>query len=233
MKYLTPSHMLFTMACVLIMGRTLPAEAADPPTLAPLPVTLRLDKPGYVTAVIERADGRRVGNLVSEAKAQAGALTLNWDLYDVGVRKGEKEPYVRTLVEPGIYRVRGLVHDGLDLRYEFSVYSPGQPSWKTDDTSGAWMGDHAPPSDCLFLPHGPDGKPGLVLATPCSESVLLSWLTEKPRSRGAGFVSVSPRSNASAKNWRQTETLRETEAVARGFSFLTSPGTSSPASQER
>ena len=33
------------------------------------------------------------------------------------------------------------------------------------------MGDHAPPSDCLFLPQGPDGKPGLVLATPCSESV--------------------------------------------------------------
>ena len=44
----------------------------------PLPVTLTLDKPGFVTAVIERADGRRVGNLVSEVKAQAGALTLNW-----------------------------------------------------------------------------------------------------------------------------------------------------------
>ena len=171
MKYLTPSHLLFTIACVLTLGSALPAVTAEPPTLAPLPVTLTLDKPGYVTAVIERADGRRVCNLVSEVKAQAGALTLNWDLYDVGVRKGEKEPYVRTLVEPGIYRVRGLIHDGLDLRYEFSVYSPGQPSWKTDDTSGAWMGDHAPPSDCLFLPHGPDGKPGLVLATPCSESV--------------------------------------------------------------
>ena len=134
MKYLTPSHLSFTIACVLTLGSALPAVAADPPTLAPLPVTLRLAKPGYVTAVIERADGRRVGNLVSEVKAQAGSLTLNWDLYDVGVRKGEKEPYVRTLVEPGTYRIRGLVHDGLDLRYEFSVYSPGQPSWKTEDT---------------------------------------------------------------------------------------------------
>lgn len=144
---------------------------AVPVMAAPLPVTLTLDKPGYVTAVIERADGRRVANLASEVRAQAGALTLNWDLYDVGVRKGEKEPYTRTLVEPGTYRVRGLVHDGLDLRYEFSVYSPGQPPWKTADTSGAWMGDHAAPSDCLFLPQGPDGKPGLVLATACSESV--------------------------------------------------------------
>ena len=59
--------------------------------------------------MIERANERRVRNLVSEVKAQAVVLTLNCDLYDVGVRKGEKEPYVRTLVEPGTYRVRGLV----------------------------------------------------------------------------------------------------------------------------
>ena len=59
---------------------------------AVLPVTLSLDKPGYVTAVIESADGRRVWNLASEVKAQAGSLTFNWDFYDVGVQKGEKEP---------------------------------------------------------------------------------------------------------------------------------------------
>ena len=89
---------------MLTLGQTMavePAETPPPAPVGPLPVTLTLDKPSFVTAVIERADGRRVGNLVSEVKAQAGALTLNWDLYDVGVRKGEKEPYVRTLVEPG------------------------------------------------------------------------------------------------------------------------------------
>ena len=159
--------------CVLILVQSLAAESSKdtvvPAAIDVVPVTLTLDQPGYVTAVIERADGRRVCNLVSEVKALAGALTLNWDLYDVGARKGEKEPYTRTLIEPGTYRVRGLVHDGLDLRYEYSVYSPGVPPWKTDDASGAWMGDHSSPSDCLFLPQGPDGKPGLVLATPCAE----------------------------------------------------------------
>ena len=142
---------LAALLCCGCAGRLVAVEPASAASAAsPLPVTLTLDKPGFITAVIERADGRRVGNLVSEVKAQAGALTLNWDLYDVGVRKGETEPYVRTLVEPGTYRVRGLVHDGLDLRYEFSVYSPGQPPWKTADTSGAWMGDHAPPSEWTF-----------------------------------------------------------------------------------
>jgi len=100
MKYLTLSHLLFTIACVLTLGSALPAVAADPPTLAPLPITLTLDKPGYVTAVIERADGRRVVNLVSEVKAQAGALTLNWDLYDVGGRDGPKPIYVCILILP-------------------------------------------------------------------------------------------------------------------------------------
>ena len=46
----------------------------------PLPVTLPLDKQGFVTAVIERADGRRVGNLVSEVKAQAEVRVMLWAL---------------------------------------------------------------------------------------------------------------------------------------------------------
>ena len=102
-------------------------------------------------------------------KAQAGPLKFNWDFYDVGVQKGEKEPYTRTLVEPGTYTVRGLVHDGIGLRYEMSVYSPGTPPWKTEDTSGTWMGDHAAPSDVLHLAQGPDGSPAMVLATSCAE----------------------------------------------------------------
>ena len=81
------------IGCVLFIGHAAaagPAEsAAAPIPVGSLPVTITLAKPGFVTAVIERADGRRVCNLVSEVKAQAGVITLNWDLYDVGVRKGD------------------------------------------------------------------------------------------------------------------------------------------------
>ena len=49
-------------------------------TRAAGPVTLPLDKQGFVTAVIERADGRRVGNLVSEVKAQAEVRVMLWAL---------------------------------------------------------------------------------------------------------------------------------------------------------
>jgi len=163
------AHLSLFVSAALIAPSAFGAEPPSAPQSTGVPITLSLDKPGYVTAVIERADGRRVFNLASEVKAQAGPLTFNWDLYDVGVQKGEKEPYTRTLVEPGTYTVRGLVHDGIDLRYEMSVYSPGTPPWKTEDTSGTWMGDHAAPSDVLHLAHGPDGSPAIVLATACAE----------------------------------------------------------------
>ena len=135
-KMTLKSHLSFFLSAALVALSTFGAEPQSAPQSTGLPVTLSLDKPGYVTAVIERADGRRVGNLASEVKAQAGPLTLNWDLYDVGVQKGEKEPYTRALVEPGTYTVGGLVHDGIDLRYEMSVYSPGTPPWKTEDSRG-------------------------------------------------------------------------------------------------
>ena len=112
------THLSLFISAALIAPSAFGAETPSAPQSSGLPIALSLDKSGYVTAVIERADGRRVFNLASEVKAQAGPLTLNWDLYDVGVQKGEQEPYTRTLVEPGTYTVRGLVHDGIGLRYE-------------------------------------------------------------------------------------------------------------------
>ena len=95
-RFHTSFRLLLTIGCVLSVGQVV----AAPPPESPLPVTLTLEKPGYVTAVIERADGRRVVNLVSEVKAQAGALTLNWDLYDVGGRDGPNPIYVCILILP-------------------------------------------------------------------------------------------------------------------------------------
>ncbi len=51
-----------------------------------------------------------------------------------------------------------------------SVYSPGTPPWKTEDTSGTWLGDHAAPSDVLHLALGPNGRPVMVFATSCAEA---------------------------------------------------------------
>jgi len=169
-KITLKSHLSFVLSAALILPLAFGAEPPSAPQSSGVPITLSLDKSGYVTAVIERADGRRVYNLASEVKAQAGQLTFNWDFYDVGVQKGEKEPYTRALVEPGTYTMRGLVHDGIDLRYEMSVYSPGTPPWKTEDSLGTWMGDHAAPSDVMYLAQGPDGSAAMVLATSCAES---------------------------------------------------------------
>ena len=72
------------ISAALISLTAFGAETQPAPQLAVLPITLSLEKRGYVTAVIERADGRRVYP-ASEVKAQAGRLTLNWDFYDVGV----------------------------------------------------------------------------------------------------------------------------------------------------
>ena len=70
------------VTCILTLGRTLAAEAveraAGSVAVNPLPITLAFAKPGYVTALVERSDGRRVCNLDSEVKAQAGAITPNW-----------------------------------------------------------------------------------------------------------------------------------------------------------
>ena len=161
--------------------------AADPakPTAPALPfmsVPVNLDTPGYLTAVIEDANGLRACNLVSEYKSPAGKMTFNWDFYDVGVQPGTEiikrdgkdvevlKPYLRHLVKPGTYKVRGLVHDGIVMKYEQSVYSPGTPPWKTADMSGTWMGDHANPFDVLFIDKGPNGQPTLVLATGSAEA---------------------------------------------------------------
>ena len=176
---ISPTATLLTLASGLLMAAD-PASAVDALPLIPVPITL--DKAGYITAVVEDADGRRVCNLVSELKANAGKMSFNWDYYDVGVQPGSEKvmigeteverlkPYRRFLVKPGTYKVRGLVHDGITTAYEQSVYSPGTPPWKTVDMSGTWMGDHAAPADVLYLEKGPNGKPTLVLATACAES---------------------------------------------------------------
>lgn len=211
------------LALVSLGERPLEAAVVPRPSTSqpPIPVTFTLEKPGLVTLVIEDATGRRVRNLVSETPFSAGTNTVWWDGCDdqaiMALGPGDKkllfDPQglsslpgssglnrVRPkLVEPGTYSVRGLVRDPLDLVYEFSIYSPGNPPWTTFDRTGqpyryflnleryltpeigalvdrsfGWLAEHTPPSDALFLP-GDD--PRILLSSHLTEAGnALAWV---------------------------------------------------------
>mgnify|MGYP000392139300 CR=1 FL=1 len=147
----------------LALGAATAAAAAEGSwTQGPIPIRFRLDRPGYVTLVIDDANGVRVRNLLAEEKFEAGEHTVFWDGADgseVHLHKRQGE-----LVAPGEYRVRGLVRDELKLIYEFAVYNPGTPPWGARDPVtglyyGRWLSDHNSASGALFLPDGsPAGK---------------------------------------------------------------------------
>jgi hypothetical protein len=157
-----------------------------------IPITIDLPRPGLVTLVIDDAKGNRVRNLLAETPLPAGRNTLLWDGYDEGERvEGSDDVWMRDLtrhrVPPGRYTVRGLIHDRLTLRYEFSVNSPGTPPWKTKDGSGGWLADHGPAADILYLPQGAPSPNGLGTAhlLVCSSSGETGdefvWLTAEGR----------------------------------------------------
>jgi len=122
----------------------------------PIPVKFRMPADGFATLVIEDANGRRVRNLLSEVPFKAGEQTVYWDGVDEsGGMQEEADGIWRTqgaLVEPGNYQVRGMFHRGIDLRYEFSVYTEGKPPWQGHGASGRWLADHTPPSAVMALP---------------------------------------------------------------------------------
>jgi len=144
----------------------------------PIAVPFTNPAAGYVTLVVEDAQGRRVRNLVADTWFAAGPQVAWWDGLDesgrvAGPNFGAHGIYktVGAPVAPGAYRVRGLFHGPLPLRYELSVYSPGTPPWMTgarlDASAGGWLSDHANPSAALFLP-GP--TPRMLLASPVAEA---------------------------------------------------------------
>ena len=155
------------------------------PHPAGIPIRFRLDRECLVTLVVEDAGGDRVRNLIAEARLPGGENTVWWDGYDDGDWDGDHN-LVRRRVRAGTYRARGLAHDGIRMRYEFSAYSPGTPPWKTRDGSGGWLADHSPPADVLFLPGG--GAPRsrgrsrlLVCSTSGETGEEFVWLDEDGR----------------------------------------------------
>jgi hypothetical protein len=126
------------------------------PEQAPIRVGFHLDKPQKVTLVIEDDKGNRVRNLVSDTLFPAGENEVWWDGLDESGRIKEWQHGIYEvqgkLVNSGTYRVRGLSHEELELRYEFAIYNPGNPPWATADSHGGWLGNHAPPCSVLFVP---------------------------------------------------------------------------------
>lgn len=169
------------------------AEAAHPP----IPIRFTLPEEGFVTLVIDDAKGKRIRNLLAETKFPAGENTAWWDGMDDLGRDPEAYRHgvyriPEQFVQPGSYRVRGLWRKQLDLRYEFSIYTAGQPAWEIADSTGAWLANHTPPCAALFVPaaRAPGGKPLVFLGSYVSEGGHgLAWVDLDGRKQGGvGWV---------------------------------------------
>jgi hypothetical protein len=197
-----------------LQSAALPAAASTVPQ-PPIPIRFNLATPGFVTLVIDDANGNRVRNLVSDRWFEAGANTVWWDGTDDLSRNPDAAEHGVYLipthfVAPGSYRVRGIVHQAIDLRYEFSIYNAGHPAWETADTRGGWLTNHTPPSAVLFLPpeKAPGGKPLVYIGSYVSEGGAgLAWVDlDGNKQGGRGWV---------GGNWTAAQVLaRDTGAHA-------------------
>ncbi len=142
-----------SLAAALLTSSAL--TAAEPA----IPITFELKEPGNVTLVIEGTDGKRVRNLISETPFPAGKHTVGWDGLDDLGRDPEAAKHSvfhlpGKLVTPGAYTVRGLTHPGIDITYQLTPYTHGNPPWNNGDPASQWLTNHSAPSDVIFVPAG-------------------------------------------------------------------------------
>ncbi len=158
----------------------------------PIPVGFKLERAGFVTLVIEDESGKRVRNLISETPFPAGKNVAWWDGTDdlgrdVDAARHGVYKIPAQFVTPGKYKVRGLVRDEIVPRYEFSIYSGGNPAWETADKSGGWLTNHTPPQAALYVPaaSSPTGAAMVYLGSAVSEGGAgLAWVDENGRKIG-------------------------------------------------
>lgn len=98
-------------------------------------VTVEVPKSGSVSLGVFDKAGRLVRTLLKADGREEGKVVEPWDLKD---QWGE-------FVSPGEYVLKGLVTDGVNAEYLYSVLNPGNPSWPTVDGRGDWLSDEAPP----------------------------------------------------------------------------------------
>ena len=178
------------------------AEKAPPPTagaLRGIPIAVHLDKASFVTVAIDDSRGSRVRNLIAETWLPAGENIVYWDGADDHGRMntGAHGNYEikGTLVSLGDYTARMLRRGKIDLVYEFTLYNPVNPPWRTPDTKGQWLADHTPPRCLLYLP---DPRPQLLIGSAMAEgSHGLVWVDAegvklKGKSCFVGFAGAGP-----------------------------------------
>ena len=168
--------------CFVLVFPTAPDSLADDASPLPptgVPIHFKADHAGFVTLVIEDKAGVRVKNLTTDHPVQAGDNVISWD-----------GSALTGVAAPGTYQVRGLFHEGITPRLEYSIYSPGTPPWPTADGTGAWLADHTAPASALFLPEGSpwpakDTKPVVLLGAESAEAGnALMWVTLDGRKLG-------------------------------------------------
>lgn len=184
-RFAIAMSLLAGVLCWCVSGCAKPAPPPSPlhfhSVVRGIRIEFDLPKPQRVTIVINNAQGRRVRNLISNQLMPAGENTVIWHGYDDGRWEAPNQTVkrwhlVRTLCPPGTYRAVGLTHSGIKLRYEFSVYSPGNPPWRTPNGQGAWLSDHRSPNACLLLPHGlgcpvnSHGAPRMMISASLAET---------------------------------------------------------------
>ncbi len=168
------------------------ADAKSTVPHPPIPIKFNIGSPGFVTLVIERPDGTRVRNLISETWFPAGENTAWWDgTDDLGRDTDAAEHGIYRIparfVEPGEYRVRGLVRGAITPSYEFSVYTTGNPPWSTADHTGGWLANHSPPMAAAFVPasKSPTREPAVYLGCYVTEGPDgMAWVDLDGRKRG-------------------------------------------------
>lgn len=157
-----------------------------------IPLRFTLKEPGYVTLVVENTKGVRVRNLVSETWFPAGNNIAYWDgMDDLGrdldAAKHGLYHIPAKFVDPGQYRVRGLVRGAIAAKYEFSAYYTGTPPWRTEDHTGAWLANHTPPKAALFVTgdRSPTKQPAVLLGCYVTEGPDgMAWVDLDGRKRG-------------------------------------------------
>ncbi len=158
----------------------------------PIPIRFSLPEAGYVTLVIEKPDGARIRNLVSETWFPAGDNIAWWDgtddlNRDIDAAEHGLYNIPARFVQPGAYTARGLWRKEVEASYEFSVYTSGNPPWSTPDHTGAWLANHSPPSAAVFVPasHSPTGEPAVLLGSFVTEGPDgMAWVDLDGRKRG-------------------------------------------------
>ena len=182
---LAKAQLIIPTAIAVVLLLLVPSTATPPGPAPhpPIPIHFHLDRPSLVTLVIEDDSGQRVRNLVSETPFPAGENIAWWDgLDDLGRDPNSAAHYVYNipgkLVSPGNYVVRGLIHQKIDLKYEFSVYNPGQPPWMTSDTSSEWLTNHTPADTVCFVPAGTVPAHGKLDANSPPQVLIGSYVAE-------------------------------------------------------